>query len=366
MAGNTQETWIRSGPARDALEAVLRQEGDRDARRRVWLTEDMRRQVAAPQANFPAASVALAELFPSWFGGIDPSSEQQAITEDGPLARYSPGSDFRVARDSVDSTNAIRPTDIRQPTEPRHRFMKLDSSWVDESNVFNPADLVGLLVTHGRQTVRGGGISSTELLAQYNTTLPVALQETNPDIGDTQFRDLLSRQTGAGDEFKERWGIAPRRIDSGEEGGGDAGEFPRADRVAPESIHRGSHRDLTGRPASVDLMMSQPFARDQPLSERAIDAALSGVSPPMDSTEFRLPPTIAGRSLEGKRGADSHFGPMAEMSASSPVQHAMAAVVEELERLRAAARRTADELEKVRGLVPPAFPARPPVFHGRL
>jgi len=60
------------------------------------------------------------------------------------------------------------------------------------------------------------------------------------------------------------------------------------------------------------------------------------------------------------------MGPLADMSASGSGQQAMAAAVEELERLRAAARRTADELEKIRGPVPPAFPARPTVFQGRI
>jgi hypothetical protein len=41
-------------------------------------------------------------------------------------------------------------------------------------------------------------------------------------------------------------------------------------------------------------------------------------------------------------------------------------VVDELERLRAAARHAALELERVRGPVAPPLPARPPAFWGRM
>jgi hypothetical protein len=329
MAYNTRETWIRSGPARDALESLSRQEGDHDARPRVWLAEDVRRQVSAAHGNRPAASEALAELFPSWFGGIDPSTGPEGTTEHGPPAGDSPGDDFGVATESVDPPSAIRSAGIRRPTEPRQRFMKVDSSWIDEN-------------------------------------LPVTVWKTNPAIVDEQIRELLGGPTGAGDEFEETWGTGPRPIDSDEDGGGDPGEFPRANRVAPELINRRSNRALTGREASVELMMSQPWARDPPLGARAIDAALPGASPPEDSVGSRSPPAIAGRSLEGKRGAESHLGSMADTSATSLAPQAMAALVEELERLRAAVRRTADELEKIRGPVPAAFPARPPDFQGRI
>ena len=224
MAHDTRETWIHSSAARDALESLSRQERDHDARRRVWLAEDVRRQVAAEQGSISVPSVALAELFPSWFGGIDPSIGQEGTTEHGPPTGDTPGNDFGVAPDSVDPPNAIRSADIRRPSEPRQRFMKVDSSWIDESRAFNQEDRLEGLAT----------------------------------------RELLGGQTGAGDEFEETWGIGPRRIDSGEDGGRDAGEFPRANRVAPELINRRSNRAVTGREASVELMMSQPFARTNP------------------------------------------------------------------------------------------------------
>ena len=63
--------------------------------------------------------------------------------------------------------------------------------------------------------------------------------------------------------------------------------------------------------------------------------------------------------LDRNGGWKSDDGPMSNNATNGSAQEAMAAATDELERLRAAVRRTIDELERVRGPVQPPLPALP-------
>jgi len=111
--------------------------------------------------------------------------------------------------------------------------------------------------------------------------------------------------------------------------------------------------------------MSQAFTRDRTLGERAIGAALSGFPEAVGPGDRRPPASNAQTMIEPNCGSERHLSQLANTSTTGLGKEMMVAATQELERLRSAARRTADELEKVRGPVPPAFPARPPVFRDR-
>ena len=60
--------------------------------------------------------------------------------------------------------------------------------------------------------------------------------------------------------------------------------------------------------------------------------------------------------IDGRQSLD---GPSFDTAANGSVHEAIAAATDELERLRAAVRRTIDDLERVRGSVQPHLPALP-------
>ena len=366
MDHRAPKTWFPCDRASNILDLVLRQERDHEAGRRITLTEDVRRQGAALHAEFHAGLQTLAELFPSWFTQRDPSSQQQGTAQDHPSARDSSECDHQVALESLFSANVVQAADFRRPTEPRQRFMKLDSSWLGLTEALAQQDCEGLLAAHGGQAVRGGGITTSELLAQCGTTFPDAYPRTGPDIGVEPIRELRPGQTRSSDEFDGIWGVAWQGVESSEASTRGPGESPPVDRITPGAIYRGTMRGRTVRETAVEQSMSQRFAHDHTLNAWPLDEALPGVSVPLDSIDFRSPLAVGGQHQVEQRGADIHLGLMNETSLSSMLQQAMTAVVEELDRLRTAARRTANELEKLRGPVSPAFPSKPPEFHGRI
>ena len=111
--------------------------------------------------------------------------------------------------------------------------------------------------------------------------------------------------------------------------------------------------------------MAKALTRDRTFGDQAIGSALSGSVDALGPGDRRPSAINARTMIEPSRGSERPVSPRSGAPASASRTESMEAATQELERLRSAARRTADELEKVRGPVPPAFPARPPVFRDR-
>ncbi len=111
--------------------------------------------------------------------------------------------------------------------------------------------------------------------------------------------------------------------------------------------------------------MAKALTLDRTFGDQAIGSALSGSVDALGPGDRRPSAINARAMIEPSRGSERPVSPRSGAPASISGTESMEAATQELERLRSAARRTADELEKVRGPVPPAFPARPPVFRDR-
>jgi hypothetical protein len=337
MAHNTQETGIGSGLDKVAADTVLRRESDRDVRRRELYADELRRHVGAVEGNRHNVRVALTELYP---------------TQSEPIARLSLPTPPTLA----ETVGSALSTSSTPPFARGGETFETGSSLATRRPISQPSPSLANGELGGAQSPPRPAVLAT------------LIGPTKPDAGRSiPTDDVLGRYarslplTGPAS-----WYTGPRN-----------GMEQTSDRIDPQAktpVPRMVQQD-----AATELTMSQALALDRTLGERAIGAAWSGFSEAVGPGDRRPRASDAQTMIEPNRGAPGpggptaqgwgvparRFSPLADTSTTGLGKEAMAAVTEELERLRSAARQTADELEKVRGPVPPAFPSRPPVFRDR-
>jgi hypothetical protein len=211
-------------------------------------------------------------------------------------------------------------------------------------------------------------VPTDAVLDQYAQTVPVTPpppRYAGPLVRMEQLSDVISQQVDSGVELQEARGAAPGAAEPREGRGGDEGELPFAVTAERGPVKRPTFPQMVQQDPATELTMSKVLTRDRRLGDHAIGSGLPGLPEAVGPVEHRRLATNASAMIEPNPGSARPVSPWTGTPASSSGTESMAAATEELERLRSAARRTADELERIRGPVPPAFPARPPVFRDR-
>jgi hypothetical protein len=214
----------------------------------------------------------------------------------------------------------------------------------------------------------GRSIPTDDALGKYARTLPftpLASWYVDPSNGMEPVSDRIDQQAETGAEFQEAMDAAPGAIEARGGTGEDEGKNRFAATSEREPVNRAPFPRIVQPDAASELTMSRAFTMDRTLSEQAIGAAWSGFPEALGQGDRPPRASNAQTMNERNRGSERRPSPLADTSTAGSGKETMVAVTEELERLRSAARQTADELQKVRGPVPPAFPSRPPAFRDR-
>jgi hypothetical protein len=348
MTHYTQDSRIQPALDTEAVDTLLRRESDRDARR--WLehyTDERQRHAGAVEADRRDASAALTDLLPpSESKPIAPLSEPEILQAGAPRNGVSSANEPTLPRDDSDQATAIRSAAAQQqhPIEPPQSLIKALIADAIGGKQFSQDEPARLRATRIGPTKpdAGSSIPTDVMLGQYAQTMPVtppASLFTSPVTGMDQASDVLSQEAKTGVTFQASWSDVP--------------------------VNRGLLPQPVQENAATELAMSKALTRDRTLGDHAIGSALSGFPQAVGPGDLRGRAINAPTMIEPNPGSERQVSPWADTPATSSGKESIAAATEELERLRSAARRTADELEKVRGPVPPAFPARPPVFRDR-
>jgi hypothetical protein len=348
MNHNTQDSWIQRGLDTEAVDTQLRRESDRDARR--WLEhyiDERRHQAGAVEGNRRDAGAALTELLlPADSKPIARLSEPEKLQAGAPRVAVSTANDPTLPVDHTDQARAIRSAAAQQqhPIEPPQPRVRAQIAEAIGGSQLSQAESARQLATRIGPTKpdAGSSIPTDVVLGQYAQTIPVtplASLYTSPVAGMERASDVLSQQAKTGGTFQESWGDV--RVNHG---------------PSPRAVQEN---------AATELAMSNALTRDRTLGDHAIGSALSGLPEGVGPADRRRPATGAPTMIGPNQDSERLISPWADPPAGTSGKESIAAATDELERLRSAARRTADELEKIRGPVPPAFPARPPVLRDR-
>jgi hypothetical protein len=345
MDHNTPKTWIYSALGKELAETSIRRETDRDAQRLSLSTDELRHHAEAVEGNASSSRKALSAFFPTDPEPIPQSSEPDRLKADVP----------QIERTDRAKENRSAAAPERRP-QPHHEDQRLERAQ-SLTNLFGPTN------AHA-----SGSIPTAVVLGKYARAMPVASpasRYTDPLMGREQASDIIGREARNDVIFPETPGALPGEVETHQGRGGDKTEFPFA--AAPERrpVGRTSFPRVVQQDAATELTMAKALTPDRTFGDQAIGSTLSG-SLDAPGTGDRRPSAINARAMiEPNRRSERPVSPWSGAPASTSGTESMEAATQELERLRSAARRTADELEKVRGPVPPAFPARPPVFRDR-
>jgi hypothetical protein len=345
MDHNTSKTWIHSALGKELAEASIRRETDQDARRLSLSTDELRRTAEAVEGNAWSSREALNVIVPADSEPIAQWSEPNRLKADVP----------RIERTDRAKENRSAAAPERKP-QPQHEDQRLERA----------QSLTNLLGPTNAHVSRS--IPTAVVLGKYARTMPVASpasRYTDPLMGREQASDVIDREARNDVIFPETPGALPGEVETHQGRGGDKREFPFA--AAPERrpVGRTSIPRVVQQDAATELTMAKALTVDRTFGDQAIGSALSGSRDAPGPGDRRPSSTNARPMIEPNRGSERPVSPGSGAQASPSGTESMEAATHELERLRSAARRTADELEKVRGPVPPAFPARPPIFRDR-
>lgn len=352
MAHITQESWIQAALNQQTADNPLTRESARDARRLQHYTDERGRHAASVEPNRRNAGEALKELVPS---------------ESDRSARLS---DPEMLQPSAPQTGTSLASESRLPLEPPHSLTNSLIAGASRGKGFGQDESARLLATLVGPTKADAGMSvpTDVVLDQYAQTVPVTPpppRYAGPFARTKPMSDMISQQVRTGVEFQEARGAAPGAAEPRDGRGGDEGELPFAVTAKRGPVKRPTFPQMVQQDPATELTMSKALTRDRRLGDHAIGSGLSGLPEAVDSVDRRRPAINAPAMIEPNDGSSRPVSPRAGTPARSSGTESMAAATEELERLRSAARSTAGELEKIRGPIPPAFPARPPVFRDR-
>jgi hypothetical protein len=352
MAQNTQEPGNHVALNQETADNLLTRESDRDARRLQDYTDERGLHAASVERNRRSAGQALAELFPS-------ESDQSARS-----------SDPEMLQSNTPQTGISLASESRLPLEPPHSLTNTLIAGASSGKGFGQDESARLLATLVGPTKPDSGMSvpTDVVLDKYAQTVPVTPpppRYAGPFVRMEQVSDVISQQVETGVESQEARGAAPGAAEPREGRRGDEGELPFAVTAERGPVKRPTFPQMVQQDPATELTMSKALTRDRRLGYHAIGSGLPGLPEAVDPVERRRPAINAPAMIEPNAGSASPVSPWAGTPARSSGTESMAAATEELERLRSTARRTADELEKIRGPVTPAFPARPPVFRDR-
>jgi hypothetical protein len=354
MDHHHQETRVHSDPIEDVVETALRREHDRASRQRALHAEELRRLAWAVESNWPGGRQALDEFLPT---GPD-----RAVRPGEPIApeRGAPTVGIPLVNDTVVPRDPPNPaaTSRRAPARGTEHLIPEQPSgllarWMapPTPDVFTP------------RSIHDGNVP-----VHYSERLPIVPPASlfTGALGDNDpVSELTSQQPGAGVVNEHISNASTGAMDAIRGAGVDDGPLSFAAAKDQDPLNRQRSRLPAGLDFRNELATSRALAREPSKAERAIDSLWSGFSETPGPGD-RRPSAINPRTMiETGRGSDRPGSPRADTRTRDAGKESMDAAADELERLRSAARRTADELAKIRGPVPPAFPARPPVFRDR-
>jgi hypothetical protein len=369
MPHDTGDTWKRQnleerGALERVLNAVARQQGERDSRWHRLFNDESRRHAATYEEN---ASRLDSQSRPAFLQHGDeltdrfatssehaqqPAHDEMAPAFDQPLPVRPP-----LEPASSATTERIAPAMV--PFIPSLEMSRLIAAHVEGPDPVNATRVMRPVSGHETQDVDGknmfGRNATSDPIAQLapNYTAPGgqiarAVQEhvsrsREGEVAEAPVNTLTVGQlhslavTGA-DTLEMLAGYSTSR---------EEGPFRASRRPAQNQIEAAG-------------LNSSAFAREAALDEPAIGSLFSGFGPVMGRNEEQEHARTQPMSYARDDGWQSDNRDSSNSAPNTSAgQEALVAAANEVERLRAAVRQTIDDLERVRGFVNPPMPAVP-------
>jgi HAMP domain-containing protein len=346
-----------------ALDAEATQQGENDSRRRRLLGDEKRRQAAVYEEKSLHHTITHLRFLPSGQESTD-RFINSVIPEKGPVrdeivsesgqtlsAQPQPARSSQTQAEPYISVGGH----LAPPTE-LYRTIATRAGLLEGPNQSDPTRLFGAASGKEGHEARlgempGGNVGSDPialLSSRYTGALhgqlaPVVQQHLSLGRED-QFTRELSDNLKSGQVHSQAETHAneqERRSDNAQIYGRD----PRS-----RSLR------LAYQPAQVEGMIPSEIVHDRGVGASAIDSVVAGFGQMFGQGDHRGNSRTTFDQDAGWNTDDRHC---ANTATNGSPQDATAAAADEIERLRAAVRRTIDELERVRGSVQPPLPALP-------
>jgi hypothetical protein len=335
-----------------ALDAVVRQQGENDNRRRPLFDDATRRQAAVYEEKSLDHSKTHLGFLPASQATTDVRSNR-AAREEGPGRGASGGeSDMhfrarhRLALVGEATANQIMGVTVPfAPALGLTRAMAAYAGFVDGRNPLQPDRAQGAAIGNSRHDSPLGNTPDRE--AGNNPIAQLDSKYTAPVHGQHD-RIVSARDTLTSNQFHPPV-----------ETGADEREF-LPDRSQGRAGEHGFVSSGIAYPAArADGMITNDLIHELWVGASTIGAGLGGFGEMIGQGDRRANPGNSHPTVDRDGGSRSDDGLSSDAATSGAVRDAMAAAADELERLRAAVRRTIDELESARSSVQPPLPSLP-------
>jgi hypothetical protein len=349
-----------------ALDAEMRKQGENDRRRRPLFDDATRRQAAVYEQQSLHHSIAHVSYLPSVQEPTDHFSNI-AAREMGPTRGVSGAAsdehlraDHRLALAGEATADQIR--GVTLPFAPALDLTQTAAAYaglVEKLNQWQPTRAMGTAIGNGRHDFplrnmpdrQDGNDPIAQLAPKYTAALHGERDRT------VSARDAAGHDSGFTQELIDT--LTSNQVHSQDETSGDEREF-LPDRSQGHGRDHGVRSSRVAYPGTqADNRITNDLSLDRLVGASAIGAVLGGFGDMIGQGDQRAIPDNPHPTFDRDGGWKSDDGLSSNAATSGAAQEAMAAVSDELERLRAAVRRTIDELERARGSVQPPLPSLP-------
>ena len=349
-----------------AVDALVRQQGEFDIRRKLLFDDATRRQAAAYEEKSRHHSTTQLRYLLAVQEPIDlfgdngarkhgPASGASGEESDEPLGAHN---GFALAVEAtVDQSKGV--------TVPFPPTLELDRTRADHAGLFDSLD-------RSRQTrvvgtpiaMEGHDFPIQKLPDRLTGDDPITLlapKYTSPLDG------LSGRMVSAREIAPHDTGFASALIDTlklnqvyhQDEIEADGGDFLHDNGQDRGRVHGFRSTQISDPRTLADQMITNDLAHDRVVGVSAIGSDFRGIGDLFGQGDQRVRPGRTLPTIDRVGVWTSDDGPPSTTATSGAVQEAMAAAADELERLRTAVRQTIDELERARGSVQAPLPAVP-------